>query len=192
MLVASRAMMVSTQAEESDEALVEAAQRGDREAFGRLVDRYRDLVHAYSYARLRNREEAEDTAQEAFLRAFQYLPDFRMADRFGGWLMRITRNLCTDVARRRRTRSTEELSDDWMDHGPTPEMAAMVKERRRELTSAINALPEKHQILILMHYGSGRSYRDMALALDLPETTIVGRMAAALRGLRRRLGKEGR
>ena len=79
-----------------------------------------------------------------------------------------------------------------MDHSPTPEMAAMVTERRRELTAAINALPEKHQVLILMHYGAGRSYREMALALDLPETTIVGRMAAALRGLRRRLGKEGR
>ena len=152
MLVASRVMMVSTPVEEySDEALVEAARSGDRAAFGLLVDRYRDLVYAFSYARLRNREEAEDTAQEAFLRAFQYLPDFRMADRFAGWLMRITRNLCTDVARRRRSRPTEELSEDWMDHSPTPEMTAMVKERRRELTAAIDALPEKHQILILMH-----------------------------------------
>jgi len=192
MLVASRVMTISTPIDESEEALVEAARSGDRDAFGVLVARYRDLVYAFSYARLRNREEAEDTAQEAFLRAYQYLPDFRMSDRFGGWLMRIARNLCTDVIRRRRTRSTEELSEDWMDHSPTPEMAAMVTERRRELTAAINGLPEKHQVLILMHYGSGLSYREMALALDLPETTIVGRMAAALRGLRRRLGKEGR
>ena len=192
MFVASRAMMASTLAEESDEALVEAARSGDRAAFGMLVERYRVLVYAFSYARLRSREEAEDTAQEAFIRAYQYLPEFRMSDRFGGWLMRITRNLCTDVARRRKSRPCDELSDDWMDGSPTPEMAAMVKERRGELTAAINALPEKHQVLILMHYGSGRSYREMALALDLPDTTIVGRMAAALRGLRRRLGKEGR
>ncbi len=192
MLVASTSMMASTPVDDSDEALVEAARGGDRVAFGLLVDRYRGLVYAFAYARLRNREEAEDTAQEAFLRAYQYLPDFRMADRFGGWLMRIARNLCTDVIRRRRGRPTEELSDDWMDHGPTPEMAAMVREDRRELTAAINALPEKHQVLILMHYGSGRSYREMAMAMDLPETTIVGRMAAGLRGLRRRLGKEGR
>lgn len=190
MLVAGGTIMVSSAVEESDEALVEAARIGDREAFGLLVDRYRVLVYAFSYARLRNREEAEDTAQEAFLRAYQYLPEFRQSDRFGGWLMRIARNLCTDVVRRRRCRPTEELSEDWMDHSPTPEMAAMVTERRRELTAAINALPEKHQILILMHYGSGRSYREMALALDLPETTIVGRMASALRGLRRRLGKD--
>ena len=192
MFVASRAIMVSMPAERTDEALVEAARAGDREAFSMLVERYRMLVYSFSYARLRNREEAEDVAQEAFLRAFQYLPEFRMSDRFGGWLMRITRNLCTDVARRRKSRPTEELSEDWMDGSPTPEMAAMAKEKRRELTSAINGLPEKHQILVLMHYGSGRSYREMALALDLPETTIVGRMAAALRGLRRRLGKEGR
>ena len=192
MFVASSAIMVTSQAERTDEMLVDAARGGDREAFGLLVERYRVLVYAFSYARLRNREEAEDTTQEAFLRAFQYLPEFRMSDRFGGWLMRITRNLCTDVARRRKSRPTEELSEDWMDVSPNPEMAAMVKEKRRELTAAINGLPEKHQVLVLMHYGSGRSYREMALALDLPETTIVGRMAAALRGLRRRLGKEGR
>jgi RNA polymerase sigma-70 factor, ECF subfamily len=192
MLVASRAIMTSAPVEQTDEALVEAARLGDRAAFGVLVERYRALVYAFAYARLRNREEAEDTAQEAFLRAYQYLPDFRMSDRFGGWLMRIARNLCTDVARRRKSRPTEELSEEWMDHSPTPEMAAMVRERRHELTAAINGLPEKHQVLVLMHYGSGRSYREMALALDLPETTIVGRMAAALRGLRRRLGKEAR
>jgi RNA polymerase sigma-70 factor (ECF subfamily) len=190
MLVASSAMMVSTPAEESDESLVVAARGGDRDAFGLLVSRYRDLVYAFAYARLRNREEAEDAAQEVFVRAYQYLPEFRMSDRFGGWIMRITRNLCIDVARRRRSRPTEELTEDWMDYSPSPEMTAIVKERRRELTAAINSLPEKHQILILMHYGSGRSYREMALALDLPETTIVGRMAAALRAMRRRLGKE--
>src|SRR5206468_1386063 len=109
------AIMVSTPAEASDEALVEAARRGDRDAFGLLVERYRVLVYAFCFARLRNKEEAEDTAQEAFLRAYQYLPEFRMADRFGGWLMRIARNLCTDVVRRRRSRPTEELSEDWMD-----------------------------------------------------------------------------
>jgi len=184
--------MISAPAKQSDEALVEAARSGDREAFGMLVERYRVLVYSFSYARLRNREEAEDTAQEAFLRAYQYLPEFRMSERFGGWLMRITRNLCTDVARRRKSRPTEALSEEWMDASPSPEMNALLKERRGELTAAINSLPEKHQILILMHYGSGRSYREMAMALDLPETTIVGRMAAALRGMRRRLGKEGR
>lgn len=192
MVVVSRLMLDSTTVERTDEALVDAARNGDREAFSLLVGRYRDLAYAFAYARLRNREEAEDTAQEAFLRAYLHLPEFRQSDRWGAWLMRIVRNLCTDAVRRRQCRRTEELSDDWMDLSPTPEIAAMVKERKRELALAIDALPEKHQVLILMHYGSGLSYRDMALALDLPETTIVGRMAAALRILRRRYGKDGR
>lgn len=189
MLVASRAMMVSPPVEQTDEVLVQAARSGDREAFGLLVSRYRDLVHAFAYARLRNREEAEDAAQEVFVRALEHLPEFR-SDRFGAWLMRIARNHCMDILRRRRSRRTEELSDQWMDHSPTPEMAALTRERRRELCAALDALPEKHQVLVLMHYGSGRSYREMALALDLPETTVVGRMAAALRTLRRRMGKD--
>ena len=186
MLVASRAMMMSPPVEQTDENLVDAARNGDREAFGLLVSRYRDLVYAFAYARLRNRDEAEDAAQEIFLRAYQHLPEFR-SDCFGAWLMRIARNFCTDVQRRRHTRRTEELSEHWMDRSPSPEMAAMSKERRHELAAALEALPEKHQTLVLMHYGSGRSYREMALALDLPETTVVGRMAAALRTLRRRM-----
>ena len=73
MLVASRAMMVSAPAEQSDEALVEAARGGDRPGVRHAGERYRVLVYAFAYARLRNREEAEDAAQEAFVRAYQYL-----------------------------------------------------------------------------------------------------------------------
>lgn len=189
MLVASRAMTISAISEATDEALVDAARQGDREAFAILASRYRDIVFAYAYARLRDRDEAEDTAQETFLRAFQNLHRLSMAERWAAWLMRILRNLCTD-AYRRRGRQSEVLSDEWIDGSPTPEMATLARERRRELANAVNALPEKHQTVVLMHYASGRSYREIALALDLPETTIVGRMAAALRKLRRRLGKE--
>jgi RNA polymerase sigma-70 factor (ECF subfamily) len=189
MLVASRAMTVSTISEATDEDLVEAARQGDREAFAVLAARYRDVVFAYAYARLRDRDEAEDAAQETFLRAFQNLHRLSLAERWAAWLMRILRNLCTD-SYRRRGRQSEMLSEEWIDNSPTPEMTTLARERRRELANAVSSLPEKHQIVVLMHYGSGRSYRDIALALDLPETTVVGRMAAALRTLRRRLGKE--
>ena len=78
--------------------------------------------------------------------------------------------------------------DDWIDTAPTPEMAALVSESRSELAKAVENLPEKNRILILMHYGAGISYEAMSTALDIPKTTIVGRLAAALRMLRRKLG----
>jgi RNA polymerase sigma-70 factor (ECF subfamily) len=175
-------------AEVTDEALVAAARAGDRSAYSALVERYRDLVFAYACARLRDRDEAEDVAQEAFVRAYVALDRFRMAGCWSAWLMRIVRNLCTDAHRKRLGRATEPADDDWLDDAPTPEMVALAGERRRELRRAVAELPEMYRLPLLMHYGSGRTYREIAVALGLPESTIVGRMAGALRHLRRRMG----
>jgi|SRR5579871_5699704 len=181
--------MAQTPTETTDEALAAAAQTGDPAAFALLVARYREMAFAYAYARLRNREEAEDTAQEAFVRAFIALERFRTSECWGAWMMRILRNLCTDVLRR-RGRNCPLYDADGPDDMPSPEQFALAKERRQELKAAVAALPEKYRIPLLMHYASGRTYREVALALDLPESTIVGRMAGALRLLRRRLRQE--
>lgn len=182
--------LVQTPTGETDEALAAAARAGDREAFTLLVARYREVAVAYAYACLRNREEAEDAAQEAFVRAFLALERFRITECWGAWLMRILRNHCTDILRRRRNRATGWNDLDRAEGDPTPEMMAISQERRRELHAAIAALPEKFRVPILMHYVSRRTYREIALALDLPESTVIGRMAGGMRQLRRRLGGE--
>ena len=102
-------------------------------------------------------------------------------------MMRIVRNLCHDALRRRRVRSSVTLDDRWMDSSPTPEMAALFCERRTELVSAVEAMPEKFRTPLLMHYGSRRTYKEIALALGIPESTVIGRMAGALRFLRKKL-----
>jgi RNA polymerase sigma-70 factor, ECF subfamily len=182
--------LAQTPSEVTDEALANAARAGDRDAFSRLVGRYRDIALAYAFACLHNREEAEDAAQEAFVRAFQALDRFRVTERWASWLMRILRNLCVDILRRRRGRAQEMLDTEWPEEAPTPEMYALSAERRRELQTAIAGLPEKYRIPLLMHYVSRRTYREIAVALDVPESTVVGRMAGALRQLRRRFGDE--
>src|SRR5262249_16297474 len=150
----------------------------DRAAYETLVGRYRDTVFAYAFACLRSRDEADDIAQEAFVRAWQALDRFRASGCWGAWLMRILRNLCADALRRRRRAAPE---GDPADLGPSPEMLALAAERSRELSAAVGALPEKYRIPLMMHYGSGRTYREIAVALGLPESTVVGRMAGALR-----------
>ena len=104
--------------------------------------------------------------------------------------MRILRNHCTDMLRRRRNRPTGWENLERVEDGATPEMVAISQERRRELHAAVAALPEKFRVPILMHYGSRRTYREIALALGIPETTVIGRMAGGMRQLRRRLGGE--
>jgi RNA polymerase sigma-70 factor (ECF subfamily) len=171
----------------TDESLVAAARSGDQRAFDTLVERYRDLAFAYSLARLNSREEAEDIAQEALVRALITLNRFRIQASWRAWLMRIVRNLCHDALRRRRVHPSFTLDDRWMDSAPTPEMAAIFTERRNEMAAAVETMPEKFRTPLLMHYGSRRTYKEIALALGVPESTVIGRMAGALRFLRKRM-----
>jgi RNA polymerase sigma factor (sigma-70 family) len=178
--------------EAPNEALVAAARAGDRAAFALLVARYRDVAFAYALARLRDRDEAEDVTQETFIRAFLAVGRLRGPGSWEAWMMRILRNLCHDALRRKRAQQAEPIKDDWLADAPSPEMIAIAGERRRELSAAVAALPEKYRVPLLMHYAARRTYREIAAVLGLPESTVVGRMAGALRLLRRRMGVEGR
>jgi RNA polymerase sigma-70 factor (ECF subfamily) len=173
-----------------DEALIAAARDGDRDAFSDLMARYRGVAFAYAYARLRDRDEAEDVAQETFVRAYLALGRLRGPRSWEAWLMRILRNLCADALRRRKVRRSEPMDPDWTDGGPSPEMLAVTAERSRELNAAVAALPEKYRIPLVMRYGSGCSYREIAAAMGVPESTVIGRLAGALRLMRRSLGAE--
>jgi len=174
----------------SDEALAEAARSGDHTAYAQLVERYRDLAYACAFALLRSREDAEDVAQEAFVRAYQALPRYDPRRCWGAWIMQIVRNLCRDAHRRRKVRgaAVQTLRADEAD--PGPEEQVLERERRRMLRASVESLPERLRVPLLMHYGSGLTYREVALALSVPESTVVGRLAGALRRLRRSLAKE--
>jgi RNA polymerase sigma-70 factor (ECF subfamily) len=182
--------MAQSPEEQSDELLADLALTGDAKAFAALVAKYRDIVYAYAYARLRHRDEAEDIVQEAFVRAFVGLPHIHASRCWAAWLMKIVRNLCHDAGRRRRGRISEPLDEAWPDESPTPEMSMLTRERRLEVRQAIADLPEHLQVPLLMHYVSRRSYREIALALGIPETTVVGRLATALHRLRQRFKHE--
>jgi RNA polymerase sigma-70 factor, ECF subfamily len=177
-------------AEQPDEHLVNAARAGDRAAFSALFARDRDLVYAYAYARLRDREEAEDAVQETFVRAYLALGRLRGPAAWQAWLMQIVRNFCNDALRRKQVRRTEPMDPEWLDGGPSPEVQLLTEERRRALGAAVAALPEKYRVPLLMRFGGGRTRREIAVALGVPESTIIGRIAGAMRLLRRQLGEE--
>lgn len=174
--------------EETDEALAAAARAGDATAFSLLVGRYRDLAYAYALARLRSREEAEDAVQDAFLLAYRRIGQFRATGAWGAWMMRIVRNACHDRDRRRRKH--EPIAEAWLDHAPTPEALALDESYRATLVRAVLALPESCRVPVVMHYWSRLTYRAIALALDLRESTVVGRVATGLRRLRREWARE--
>ena len=179
--------LAKTPIEISDENLATTALNGDPKAFGMLVSRYRDVAFAYALACLGNRDEAEDIAQEAFVKAFQSLKTFRGSGSWSSWFMRILRNSCVDALRKRRGRKTEPLNIEMICGAPSLESTTLAKERSETLNNAIANLPEKFRIPILMHYSSHQTVREIAIALDLPESTVSGRLAGALRKLRHHL-----
>lgn len=188
--------MISDRATVTDEALAKLAAEGDRAAYSTLVERYRGLAFSIAYAMTGNSDDAEDIAQEAFVRAYRALPGFDPRRTWGAWIMSIVRNLCRDAARRRKVRSAHASAQADCDgiagnEGDlAPEAALLEAERLGELRDAVAALPDHLRAPIVLHYAYRRTYREIAAALGLPESTVVGRLAAAMRRLRRRLAME--
>ena len=180
-----------------DEALIRRCRAGEVAAFEPLVEKYRQRVWRLAYQVLRDREEAMDCAQEAFVRAFQSLPAFRGQSAFYTWLFRITLNLATDRHRARgvRTRAfgaermpEEEWARTAPDPGATPEQVAIQAEKRERIRSALDALPLKFRTIIMLSDVEGLSYREIAQVLNCPIGTVMSRLHNARRRLRAALG----
>lgn len=184
--------MAGTVAPISDEDLAEAVRNGDRAAYATLVERYRDLAYACAYAHLRNSEDAEDVVQEAFVKAYEAIGRQERLRSWPAWFFCIVRNLCRDVGRRRTVRSEAMAALTRMPEAsrPSPETEFVLSERRKEVQDAVNALPDVLRVPVVMHYAYGMTYQEISVALGIRPSTVVGRLAGALRRLRRTMGGE--
>jgi RNA polymerase sigma-70 factor (ECF subfamily) len=166
-------------------------------AFEPLVERYRQRVWRLAYQVLRDREEAWDCAQEAFVRAFHSLPSFRGQSAFYTWLFRITVNLATDRQRARaaqaRAFGAERVpEEEWMrttaDPGPGPDQSATRVEQRERIRHALDSLPPKARTIIMLSDVEGLSYREIAEVLGCPIGTVMSRLHNARKRLKALLG----
>jgi RNA polymerase sigma-70 factor (ECF subfamily) len=183
-----------------DAALIERCRAGDVAAFEPLVEKYRQRVWRLAFNVLRDREEAWDVAQEAFIRAYQALPSFRGQSAFYTWLYRIVMNVAADRARSRaaqgRAFGTERVpEEDWervlTDPAPdqeSPDAAAARAQDRERITKALDTLPEHHRAIIVLSDLQGLSYREIAETLDIPMGTVMSRLHNARKRLRDALG----
>jgi len=177
--------------------LIERCLAGDTSAFEPLVERYRQRVWRLAYQLLRDREEAWDCAQEAFVRAFHSLPSFRGHAAFYTWLFRITVNVATDRQRSRgaqaRAFGAERLSEEeWKrtmpDPGARPDQAATQSEQRERIRQALDALPPRARTIIMLSDVEGLSYREIADVLGCPIGTVMSRLHNARKRMKTLLG----
>jgi RNA polymerase sigma-70 factor (ECF subfamily) len=195
-VTACDASVMST--EQSDLSLVQLAQRGDAGAFDALVRRYQHKVVKLVLRYVRDPAEAEDIAQEAFIKAYRALPRFRGDSAFYTWLYRIAINTAKNVlASRGRSPIQYEVdrSDDDenydvvanMKDTATPEALALTEEIRSTVTAAIDSLPEDLRTAIQLRELEGLSYEEIAAAMECPVGTVRSRIFRAREAIDARL-----
>ena len=144
------------------------------------------LAFRVAYGVLRDRADAEDVAQEAFVKAFRSFGQLRDRDRFRAWLVRTTWRLAIDRRRGDRRRETREQAVETAGD-PSVEQVAVARERAAHLWAAIDALPEKLRLVTVLSGIEGHDTREVAALLDIPEGTVRSRMFLARKALAERL-----
>ncbi len=166
--------------------LVALAQQGDRAAFGELVCLHRQGVINVVYRMCGDSELAEDSAQEAFLRAWKNIHRYQPKSAFRNWLYRIATNAALDVLRRQRESVDIEIMPLRSKH-PNPEKATETQERATLIKKAVLALPEASRSVIILREYEGFSYHEIAQTLDIPMGTVMSRLNYARKLLRQSL-----
>ena len=175
---------VSSTMTDPDAGDIARAAAGDPHAFARLVDRHLSRVHRLAWRSLGNDADAQEVAQETFLRAFTQLPNWRPNHaRFSTWLYRVAFNLCQDQLRSRRDWvPVEEL--DLIDSAAEPDTRLEQGQRWMRVEEAIASLPQRQrEALLLCHY-EGESNAAAAAVLGVPVTALESLLARARRTLR--------
>ena len=184
----------NTRLEPADEAgLVRAAQAGDAAAFGEIVRRYQRPVYRVAYGLTRNAGDADDLAQETFVRAWQAIGRFRAGEPLYPWLARIAMNQAMSLFRRRKRRPETALeplleSGRQWGGGDDPAQDAERSEHAEHLEAAFAGLTHEHQVVLVLRAVEGLSYEEIAGVLGVPPGTVMSRLSRARAELRARLG----
>ncbi len=173
--------------------IIAAAQRGDKAAFAQIVAEFQTPVYNLAYRMLGNRNDAEDAAQETFLRAYAQLKTYDPGQSFGTWLLSVAAHYCIDRLRRRKFQWLSFDDPRWDESAPalisdlpSPEASALTKEREQEVQQALQKLAPQYRMALILKY-----WNDMSLE-EISGITgdNVGAVKVKLYRARQMLGKQ--
>jgi len=149
-----------------DQSLAQAAQRGDQRAFAQLVEKYQTPVYNLAYRMLGNPNDAEDAAQETFLRAYAQLKKFHADQKFATWLLAIDAHYCIDRLRRRKilwlSLDESEWSDELVSDAPEPDDELLKRESQHDVERLLEHLPPAARLAVVLRYWHELSIEEIA------------------------------
>jgi RNA polymerase sigma-70 factor, ECF subfamily len=178
----------------ADADLISRAAGGDPSAFQALVERHRSMVYRVAYQFAGNHHDAEDIAQDVFIKVYRSLDRFRQDAQLTSWMYRIVMNACIDHRRRQRPASAAPFGDEaeqrmlnTPEDTPGPEERAYAGELGQVLESEIGRLPNGQRVVFVMRHHQGMKLCEIADALGLAEGTVKRQLHAAVHRLRQAL-----
>ncbi len=173
----------------SEDVLIAQALQGQHDAVGELIRRYQNAVFNLCYRMLGDYDEAENAAQEVFIKMYRRLHTYKPTYRFSTWVLSIASHHCIDHLRKRRIvrvpLDTPEIQQYAHAHSVDPEKQALLHEDAETLQRYLNLLPEEQRLVLILHYWYDLSYREIANILHTTEGAVKTKAHRA----RRRLGK---
>jgi RNA polymerase sigma-70 factor (ECF subfamily) len=165
-----------------DSETIKEALAGNQDAYARLMKKYHDTIYHLIYRMIHDKEEVEDLTQEAFIKAFASLKNFNDEYAFSTWLYKIASNNCIDYLRKKKLKTysidkpVEAKDSDYVYELPDttyePDKHIIEQQQQEMIQSAIDALPEKYRIVIVLRHQEEKNYEEIAEMLDLPLGTV--------------------
>ncbi len=173
----------------NDDALMLRVRGGDDDAFGEIVDRYKDSLVNYVTHLVRSRDRAEEIAQDSFVRLYRNASQYKAQERLGPYLFRIATNLVVSEARREKRWSLllPRLHASSHHNEPPPDANLLTTEIQRQVSAALERLPLKYRAPLVLFELEEWSYDEISRALDIPSGTVKSRISRAKDLLRRHL-----
>lgn len=162
----------------TDEEIIQKVIKGQREYFSILVDRYKDKIYSMAYHYTNGSIEAEDLAQEVFVKIFQKVAYFNYKSKFSTWVYKVAMNSCTDWHRKNKKWSMIYLSTEPKDIIDKNDVEGIIvnNENKETLINCITKLKDKYKFAIILYYCQNLSIIQMSEILNLPEKTVYTRI----------------
>ena len=170
-------------------SLLRAALGGETAAWGEIVMRYKDAVFGLCLGFLRNRADAEDIAQDAFIRAYVNLRRYNLERKFSTWVFTIAANLCRNRLRYRRNHPVMEVDFEF-EGGADPARTVVHEERQARVRKALSALPYTYRAPLVLRFYNDLAYKEIGDILAIPEGTVKTRIHRGKAMLKEKFGEE--